>query len=444
MGNEAGWVIARMTGLAGPGRSIGPVEEALHPELVGIKAFVEGALPGDLVRADLVSRKGQFVEGTLAELIEPSPHRREPPCPVATECGGCDLQSLTYEGQLAAKREMIVGAFRAARLGEVADRVRAFEPSSQAGYRRRFAFHIDCYGAVGLYRRRSRTVLPLSRCFVATKEVNIILEGLPLVAEALKGIPATALVESAEGEAGIALVVAESMTRERIEQVESALSSLTPVWSLKVKERIARNPTHSPLTLNAAGQSVSLPLGSFSQVNWEVNQRLVSRILSLVEAAQAQQVLDLYAGAGNFAIPIAARGIKTTAVELVPDLVRAGRMVAQSSELPLTYHCASVEKFLREVGEKKGNNGEWDCLVVDPPRSGLGALVTKLPRAPLVLLVSCQVSSCVRDVAGLSARGYEVESVEPYDMFAHTSHAEVLSVLRLREHGEIRSESPSR
>lgn len=433
MTHEVGWIIARMTGLAGPGRSIGVVQEAYHPELVGIKAFVEGALPGDLVRADVVTRKSQYLEATLSELVEPSTHRREPPCPVAVECGGCDVQPLTYESQLDAKREMIAGAFRAARLGEVADRVRPFEPSRQEGYRRRFAFHIDRAGIVGLYRRRSRSVLSLSRCFVATEEVNNLLEKLPMVAEALAGTPATAIVESGEGTAGVVLVIAEQVASQVWEQVEKALSAITPMWSLKIKDAIVRSPSHPPITLEADGQMVSLPLGSFSQVNWEVNQKLVRRVVSLVEEAKITQLLDLYAGAGNFAIPIASRGIKTTAVELAPDLVAAGRSVAENAAFPLEYRCASVERFLNDVAEKKEGNQPWGCLVVDPPRSGLGPLVRTLPRAPLVLLISCQLSSCVRDVGGLMARGYVVESIEPFDMFAHTSHAELLSVLRLAD-----------
>ena len=428
-------VQVRLTGLAGAGRSIGVVEEAADTSLIGIKSFVTGALPGDVVRAVMDAHKGNFIEATIDELLVYSPHRRVAPCPVVSECGGCDLQQLSYEQQLISKREMIIGAFRAARLGGEDDverntLIKPFIPSQEGGYRRRFSFHIDRSGAVGLYRRGSRSVLPLAECYVATSEVNRVLEKLPSIAAILAGIPATAIVESGKDEAGVVLVFAERIAPQLIDQLALALPPIARVWAIRVKEELVRSSSDGEFALEVGGRETQLPLGSFSQVNWEVNRKLVERVVSLIGEQEAKSVLDLYAGAGNFAIPIASRGIKTTAVELVPELVAAAQDLIARERLPISYRCMSVEKYLREIRDTRTSAPEWDCLVVDPPRSGLGKLISSLPTSPLMLLVSCQLASCIRDLKAFVSLGYRIESVEPFDMFAQTSHTEILSVLR--------------
>lgn|GEM_PF-406725 len=428
-------VQVRLTGLAGAGRSIGVVEEAADTSLIGIKSFVTGALPGDVVRAVMDAHKGNFIEASVDELLVSSPHRRVAPCPVVSECGGCDLQQLSYEQQLISKREMIIGAFRAARLGgeDDAERntlIKPFIPSQEGGYRRRFSFHIDRSGAVGLYRRGSRSVLPLAECYVATSEVNRVLEKLPSIAAILAGIPATAIVESGKDEAGVVLVFAERIAPQLIDRLAIALPPIARVWAIRVKEELVRSSSDGEFALEVGGRETQLPLGSFSQVNWEVNRKLVERVVSLIGDQKAKSVLDLYAGAGNFAIPIASRGIKTTAVELVPELVAAAQDLIARERLPISYRCMSVEKYLREIRDTRASDPEWDCLVVDPPRSGLGKLISSLPTSPLMLLVSCQLASCIRDLKAFVSLGYRIESVEPFDMFAQTSHTEIVSVLR--------------
>ena len=428
-------VEVRLTGLAGAGRSIGIVEEAADPSLVGIKSFVAGALPGDVVRAKVGAYKGNFIEATVKEVVVPSPHRRVAPCPVVEECGGCDLQQLSYEQQLISKREMIVGAFRAARLGgeDDAERnvlIKPFTPSPEGGYRRRFSFHIDRSGAVGLYRRGSRSVLSIAECYVATPEVNGVLAKLFSIAAILRGIPATAIVESAKDEAGVVLVFADGVAPQLIDQLALALPPISRVWAIRVRDELVRASSDGEFALEVGGRETQLPLGSFSQVNWEVNKKLVDRVVSLIGEQGAKSVLDLYAGAGNFSIPIASRGIQTTAVELAPELVAAAQGLIARERLPISYRCMSVEKYLREIYDTRTSASQWDCIVVDPPRSGLEKLVSSLPTSPLMLLVSCQLASCVRDLKTFVSIGYRIESVEPFDMFAQTSHTEILSVLR--------------
>jgi 23S rRNA (uracil1939-C5)-methyltransferase len=202
------------------------------------------------------------------------------------------------------------------------------------------------------------------------------------------------------------------------------------VWAIRVRDELVRASSDGEFALEVGGRETQLPIGSFSQVNWEVNKKLVDRVVSLIGEQGAKSVLDLYAGAGNFSIPIASRGIQTTAVELAPELVAAAQGLIARERLPISYRCISVEKYLREIYDTRTSASQWDCIVVDPPRSGLGKLVSSLPTSPLMLLVSCQLASCVRDLKTFVSIGYRIESVEPFDMFAQTSHTEILSVLR--------------
>jgi 23S rRNA (uracil1939-C5)-methyltransferase len=172
--------------------------------------------------------------------------------------------------------------------------------------------------------------------------------------------------------------------------------------------------------------SLHVPAGSFSQVNWGINLQLIENVLELSQVSFQAAVLDLYAGAGNFSVPLARQGANVTAVEADKRLASFARENASRASLSkrLNVEEISVEKFL-----KRKPRIETDLIIADPPRSGLGPLVSELSSAKRLMLVSCYLPSFVRDLKVLEKLGWKTEKIIPFDMFPQTSYVEILGVL---------------
>lgn len=196
-----------------------------------------------------------------------------------------------------------------------------------------------------------------------------------------------------------------------------------PVLTPELEQRCRELPASLPDGVLTLGGEVA---GAFSQGNAEVNSALVALVEEVAQKRGARSAYDLYAGAGNFALPLAQRGLAVTAVEREGALVQAGRAKAQSLGLELPFVQAEVEAFL------KGKPAPVELVVADPPRTGLGDLVTALPTADTLVLISCDLACGTRDLARLVEHGWRLEQVVPLDMFAQTAQIELLSVLSSR------------
>jgi 23S rRNA (uracil1939-C5)-methyltransferase len=164
-------------------------------------------------------------------------------------------------------------------------------------------------------------------------------------------------------------------------------------------------------------------LGSFSQANSEINEKLCAAVVAGADGAETS--LDLYAGAGNFAFPLVKAGLGVTAVEADIALVSAARERARSEGVAerLQVIQKRVEVYL------KGTPAPTGYLVADPPRAGLGPLAEKLTFAPKMALISCDLAVAVRDLNALGAAGWTIETIHPFDMFPQTGHIELLTLL---------------
>ena len=190
------------------------------------------------------------------------------------------------------------------------------------------------------------------------------------------------------------------------------------------KERggFGRQILELPLTPSGTFK-LKVPAGSFSQVNWEINQRLIADVIEYSGIGRNVRVDDLFSGAGNFSVPAARDGAKVTAVENDPRLVNLGRENASRYSLNnLNFVETTVEKYLA------GRKHQADVIIADPPRSGLGTMAQSLTYAKKLVLISCQLSSFVRDLRLLQDNGWIVEKIRPYDMFAQTSYVEIMSI----------------
>jgi 23S rRNA (uracil1939-C5)-methyltransferase len=403
----------------------------LASDLLGITAFVPFSVMGEVVSAQVIERKERYLKAEFLNVEAAVPERCEPRCPYFMTCGSCELQHIEYPAQLDAKHTMIAGALKAARLpAHVVEKLEPLVPSPPYGYRRRISLHVDSSGRIGFYRQNSRSVVPITSCAIGTERINEALVQVQEFGRKVAGAISSLLLED-DREGIVAVLKAPyalnpSQHKMVLDAAKSHFKNATLLVAGKEVGGFGRQILELPL--NSVGTfSLRVPAGHFSQVNAVVNVKLIDGVLKAAAVGRDEPVYDLYAGAGNFTIPLARMGARVTAVEIDPRLVNFGRENAARYDLSakVEYVEQSVEKFL---ASKKGKH-EVGTLVLDPPRSGLGRLVSQCNFGTRIIMVSCHVPSFVRDLKALNEMGWACKSIVPYDMFSQTSYVEVLSVL---------------
>lgn len=382
----------------------------------GMVVFVPRTAPGDIARVRLAPGK-RFARGALESLEVPSPLRVEPPCAhyVMDRCGGCQLQHLSYEAQLATKGSIIGEALR--RIGKRAVADPAVVPSvAQWRYRRKLTLHLRQTSGrwnAGLHPYDDPVgVFDLRDCPITADGVLAVWAELrplfPLLPDerALRvAVRLTELGASVVVEGGRAWPAADSFFERA--------SSVAELWWRPEPGRPRRI---------AARDGAAAAGASFVQVNARVAAALREHVLARVRAHAPASVVDAYAGMGDTAVPLAAEGRQVTAIEL--DAEAVGRF---RDRLP-----APSQAIVGRVEDHLAAALPADVVLLNPPRAGVDARVTSAleaaaaaPRA--IIYVSCDPATLARDVARLSR--YRVASLRAYDMFPQTAHVETVCEL---------------
>jgi 23S rRNA (uracil1939-C5)-methyltransferase len=371
--------------------------------------FVRGALPGEEVRVRIGERKRDYAFAEAVEILSPSPHRADPPCEVFGECGGCQLQHAGYPYQREMKRDILQEAFR--RIGRM-DVAPEIGPAGEPfGYRFRGQFQTDGE-AIGFFAARSRRLVPVSKCPLMVDAIN---RALP----SLRGFaPAGEVHFASDGARAVAWLPGVRFDPRFASRAGEALHGIA------FEDRAWGEGT---VTLPLDGLSYAVSPRSFFQANWRMNLALVGRLGSLLGELAGERVLDLYAGAGNFALPLARRCGEVVAVEGEPRAFADLRGNVRGNALPNVRAVASRVEAYRP-------SGRFDAVVLDPPRSGLSPKALSLVRgiaAGRIAYVSCNPTTLARDVRALSDR-YDLASLAMHDFFPNTHHVEALALLTAR------------
>ncbi len=411
-------VTVSLAGLAAGGACVGDVRSPA--ELEGKKAFVPFAVPGELVQARIVRNKKSYIDAELVSVLSPSEHRVPPPCPAFGACGGCDLQHIELGTQRVLKSNMVESLLRTHGGVEATDGLSVLGADLPGfRYRRRMSFHINKKGEFGLYRKHGRSIVELSHCPIATDAINDFLaENIAL----LRGCAPEIETVTVEDHGGVVYVALEVHPRNG-----NALDTLLLKESFLELERRAPHLRvhyrHRPIYPAAALMQGAPPVGHFSQNNEAANALMLEHIASLI---QTEAVTDLFAGAGNISIPLAAAGHRVTAVELDPALVSFGRERAQQAGVSdrLVFHSMSCEKWVSACVPDAS-------VVLDPPRGGALEVCQRLnsEHTRSVVYVSCYPPTFARDVQALCERGYRLSSVRVLDMFPQTYHSELVALI---------------
>ncbi|MGE5088491.1 MAG: 23S rRNA (uracil(1939)-C(5))-methyltransferase RlmD [Candidatus Levyibacteriota bacterium] len=423
----------------------------------GKVVFVEGALPGEAVSAEVVRRKPSFELARTLAVHACNAGRVTPRCPHFGVCGGCTLQHADPSLQVAAKQRALEDALW--RIGRVRpDTLLPAIAGPAWGYRHRARLSVRDVAKkggilIGFHERKSSYVADMRECHVLPARVSALLPMLRTLVESLSIRTRLPQIELAVGErlvpdtraaAGDALVCAlvlrilEPLTdADRARLVEFANAQQVEFWLQPAgpDSVVPFHPPEATLAYTLPEFDVAMPFAptDFTQVNAAINRVLVRRALQLLDPQPGERVGDFFCGLGNFTLPIARRGAYAVGVEGSRALVARAQANARYNGLSAqtSYVCANL---FAATAETVAALGPLDRVLIDPPREGAAELAKSLPhrddeRAPKrIVYVSCNPATLARDAAILvHERGYRLDSAGVINMFPHTAHVESIA-----------------
>lgn len=410
----------------------------------GKTVFVHGALAGESVMARLTQKRKSHDEADAVEVLMASPDRVEPRCAHFGVCGGCSLQHLRPEAQVAAKQQALLDALQ--HIGKVQpDRV--LDPllnASPWGYRRKARLGIKFVPKkgkvlVGFRERGTPYVTDLAECHVLHPKIAALLQPLAQLVEGLSIRDRVPQVEVAMDDSQLVLIFRVLDEPSAVDR--DALAAFGRDHALFVYLQPGGPDSVAPLGETAelvyALPDFDLRLGflpsDFTQVNSEINRQMVSHALALLEVGADDRVLDLFCGVGNFTLPLATCAKQVVGVEGDAGLVARARANAERNGLTnVGFHVANLYEDLERppwLGE------QYDKVLLDPPRSGALEVLEHLPRlgADRLVYVSCYPGTLARDAGELVHKlGYRLIAAGVMDMFPHTAHVESIALFERR------------
>lgn len=423
----------------------------------GFVLFVPGALPGERVTVVVEAVQARYGRARLLEVREPSPDRVAPACPVASLCGGCQLQHLSYPAELAWKRRRVEAALeRVGRLGAVSVEPVWGMPADPWRYRNKAQFPVGRRGGqvvVGFFRRGSHQIVPAEDCLIQSEAVVRAAQLARRLAQEAGLVPYDAATH--EGD------LRHLVVREAVDPAQLLLALVTrtpePVPEAVIQGLVEGLPQLVGIVQNVQPERTNRILGpeerllwgrpyleerlgpfrfrlgvqSFFQVNRVQAERLYRLAVELADPTPDDTVLDGYCGVGGITLFLAQRAGLVWGVEENPQAVADARANAQRNGVPnARFAAARLEAWLpRRVAA----GFRPRVAVVDPPRSGVRPEALEALAAAEVerlVYVSCNPETLARDLAHLVTRGYRVVHVQPVDMFPRTAHVEVVALLQ--------------
>ena len=434
----------------------------------GMTFFVKDAVVGDVIEARITKLKKNYGYARLMKILKPSEKRKEAKCPVARQCGGCQIQELDYQEQLKFKERKVrnnlerIGGFDNTLLDEVMEPVCGMKDPFHYRNKAQYPIGTDREGnpIAGFYAGRTHQIIPNTVCALG-KEINT--EVLNIVLDFMKEFRITAYDEGTgtglfrhvlirsgfkTGEIMVCLIV----NGTRIPHVET------------LTERLADIPGMTSITMNINCENTNVIMGkeirllwgqeyitdyigeikyqisplSFYQVNPVQTEVLYGLACDYAELTGEETVWDLYCGIGTISLFLAKKAKQVYGVEIIPQAIEDARKNAKINGITnVEFYVGKAEKVLPDYYKKyeethPEQHAHADVIVVDPPRKGCDEtlLETMVQMEPdRIVYVSCDSATLARDLKYLCANGYELKKVRPADMFPMTVHVETVVLL---------------
>ena len=445
----------------------------------GFTFFVKDAIVGDVIEAKIMKLKKNYGYARLMKVLTPSKDRVEPKCPVARQCGGCQIQEMRYEAQLAFKQKMVQNNLE--RIGGLSD----FEMYPVIGmetpyaYRNKAQFPVgedkDGNIVIGFYAGRTHHIVEQTDCCIGAPENGEVLRKVraymqknqirPYNEEHHSGIVRHILIRTGyhTKEIMVCLIVnaAKASCLKNAEQLTESLREMDGMTSVMVNFNTEKTNVilgkksevlwGQPYIEDFIGDvKYQISPQSFFQVNPMQTEKLYAKALEYAGLTGNETVWDLYCGIGTISLFLAKNARKVYGVEIVPQAIEDARnnakrngidnaefFVGKAEEVVPAFY----EKALKQAQDSEaGKSIHPDVVVVDPPRKGceeilLETIVKMQPQR--IVYVSCDSATLARDLKFLSANGYAVKKVQPVDQFGHSVHVETVVLLSKGAKGPV-------
>lgn len=439
----------KITGLGSSGEGVGKYE--------GFTVFAQGGLPEELVQVLITTVKKTYAQGKVVKVLETSGERVKPACPVYKECGGCQLQHLSYKGQLEVKRQQVVDALE--RIGHcknltVEQTLGAEDPWH---YRNKMQVPV-AQGfkgklAIGCFAAGTHKVINVDNCLIQNEINNQIAQVVRQWMQQYK-IPAhqedkrTGMVRHIMGRVGVntgevmAVLITSQLMIPHLKDLGKMLREQIKGFTTLV---LNVNTRHTNVIMGPQSKVIVGPgfikdkLGAFTfnispqsffQVNTKQAEVLYNTALDFAQLTGKENVIDVYCGTGTITLFLAQKAKKALGIEIVPEAIKDAKENARNNKVTnADFICDDAAKALPKLVEE---GVRPDVIVLDPPRAGCdGAVLEAIAgvKPKRVVYVSCNPASLARDVAIMRDKGYRLDKVQPVDMFCASSHIECVVLM---------------
>lgn len=425
----------------------------------GFTLFVKDTIPGDRARVKIMKMKKRYGYARALQLLSLSPDRVTPVCSVARQCGGCQIQAMSYERQLVFKENKVKNNLQ--RIGGLDLTSFEMEPicgmSNPFGYRNKAQFPIgrDKNGRIvaGFYAGRTHSIIANTDCALGAPENERILKKViswmekynidPYDEKNGRGLVRHILIRCGFATKEIMVcIVINGRKLPKSEELAKSLNEITGVTSITVNINMERTNVilgkeivqiyGKPYIEDYIGDvKYQISPLSFFQVNPVQTKKLYGKALEYAGLTGEEIVWDLYCGIGTISLFLAKSAKKVYGVEIVPEAIEDAKNNAKINGITnAEFYVGKAEEVLPQKYEKEGIKA--DVIVIDPPRKGcdealLDTIVKMEPKK--VVYVSCDSATLARDLKYMRERGYEVVRGQAVDMFPMTVHCEVVTLL---------------
>lgn len=423
--------------------------------------FVKGALPGEVITAQVTEARSKYAEAKIKKIRQASPDRVTPPCLIYDACGGCQLQHMTYDRQLIEKRDLVIQALEryVKELAQTIEVKQTIGMGDPWNYRNKSQFQVRQLGQkkviAGLYAESSNKLIDINKCIVQhpvtthiTNKIKGYLEQLniPIYDEKNpQGIVRTIVVRTGmkTGQIQVTLVT----TKKKMPHKEELVQLIRTIDSniVSISQNIHAEKTSlifGETTFNLFGKETiheklgelafDLSARAFFQLNPEQTEHLYNEIEKAAALTGKETVVDAYCGVGTIGLWLAKNAKEVRGMDIIEESIQDAKKNAKRNGFSNTKYVLGTAKDL--LGKWKNEGFVPDVLTVDPPRTGLEdeLLKTILATKPKrFVYTSCNPSTLAKDLQQLT-KVYDVKYIQPVDMFPQTAHVEAVVLLILK------------